>query len=499
MEEIEEPLVQEPVVEQDDDEDAEEVFNDFEDNDGGDDGGDNDDDDYEEESSEEDSDEDLPGGGGGNDNGVIADGNDARPGAFTPGLGTKGILRYDEKKSHAYLYKQATAPLEEEKYDCKPEGFFQFHESLKERAVEFGWNDPEGIFWVRPSNSEQPINILENYGSITLKAIKKHELTYWDNGSRKCQDARMLYMCIMNSLSVEGKAKLNINSQDYSLGPRGLPSGLCLFKILVRESYLDSNATTGMIREQLSELDSFIPQVGHSITQFNNHVKMLLKALHARGEKTMDLLTYLFKAYAVCKDEEFVKYIRDLQTKHEMGGRKQRLTSEVLMHQAEKKYKIMVTTKTWEAPTPAQEQLIAMQTTLDQMKQKLKDKKSVLKEKKRQSNEKNDSTKKGKKVKYEKKELPAWMDKPPETDKMHEPVMWNGKDWHWCCKETGGKCPGAWRVHTPKMCKGTAGKGKVGGGGGQKKKITLKQTVVEDDYGTEFDDEEMLEGGYFSD
>ena len=70
----------------------------------------------------------------------------------------------------------------------------------------------------------------------------------------------------------------------------------------------------------------------------------------------MDLLTYLFKAYAVCKDEEFVKYIRDLQTKHEMGGHemggcKQRLTSQVLMHQAEKKYKIMVTTTTWKAPT----------------------------------------------------------------------------------------------------------------------------------------------------
>jgi len=141
MEEIEEPLVQEPVVEQDDDEDAEEVFNDFEDNDGGDDGGDDDDYDYEEksseeESSDEDSDEDLPGGGGGNDNGVIADGNDARPGAFTPGLGTKGILRYDEKKSHAYLYKQATAPLEEEKYDCKPEGFFQFRASEIPRATE---------------------------------------------------------------------------------------------------------------------------------------------------------------------------------------------------------------------------------------------------------------------------------------------------------------------------------------------------------------------------
>ena len=94
-----------------------------------------------------------------------------------------------------------------------------------------------------------------------------------------------------------------------------------------------------------------------------------------------------------------------------MGGRKQRLTSQVLIHQAEKKYKIMVTTKTWEAPTPAQEQLIAMQATLNQMKQKLKDKKSVLKAKKRQSDAKNDSIKKGKKVKFDNKELPAWMDK----------------------------------------------------------------------------------------
>ena len=159
MEEVDEPLDQEPIVEQDDDDDTEEVFNDFVGNDGGDDGGDDD----EEESSDEDSDEDLPigGGGGGNNHGAVADANNARPGAFTPGLGTKGILLYDEKKAHAYLYKQATAPLEEEKYDCKPEGVFQFRESLKERA---GWNDPEGMFWVRPSNLEQPINILENYG-----------------------------------------------------------------------------------------------------------------------------------------------------------------------------------------------------------------------------------------------------------------------------------------------------------------------------------------------
>ena len=89
------------------------------------------------------------------------------------------------------------------------------------------------------------------------------------------------------------------------------------------------------------------------------------------------------------------------------------------------------------------------------VKQKLKDKKSVIK----QSDAKNDSTEKGKKVKFEKnKELPTWMDKPPETDKRHDPVMVDEN--------------------------------------GQKKKITLKQTVLEDDYvGSESDSDEDLPGG----
>ena len=68
------------------------------------------------------------------------------------------------------------------------------------------------------------------------------------------------------------------------------------------------------------------------------------------------------------------------------------------------------------------------------------------------------------KQKLKNKELPTWMDKPPETDKRHDPVMVDEN--------------------------------------GQKKKITLKQTVLEDDYAgseSDSDDEEMLEGGFFSD
>ena len=277
--------------------------------------------------------------------------------------------------------------------------------SLEERASEYAWNDPEGILWVRPRPNTQPINILRNYGSISLETIRDHELTYWNSGNRASQDDRMLYECIMNSLSTQGKSKIQVNSDEYQFGNPKVPSGLCLLKVVVRESYLDSNATAGMIREQLSTLDLFMPSVSNDITRFNSHVKMLVNALHARGQRTLDLLTYLFTVYVVCNDQEFVKYIRDLQTDHEMGTIT--MSSRVLMAQAEKKYKILVTTKRWEAPTAMDEKLIAMQARLSSLQQKL-DAKT-----KRKRESKNEGPKE-KKVKTGKKnKKPEWFKHPP--------------------------------------------------------------------------------------
>ena len=59
------------------------------------------------------------------------------------------------------------------------------------------------------------------------------------------------------------------------------------------ESYLDSNATSSMIRIKLANLDEYIVQVKHDIGKFNNYVKVLVETLRARGETTSDLITNL--------------------------------------------------------------------------------------------------------------------------------------------------------------------------------------------------------------
>jgi len=378
--------------------------------------------------------------------------------ALTPGTAIKGTLKYGIK-SHFYIYSGATEKLEEELYDCSPDGFFQFIKSLKERANEFGWTKhPSGIMWVEPKPGEEPINILDHYGSISLERIQQHELTYFDKDEvdRQSQDDRMLYECIMASLSPTGKSKINMHSNEYMLGDKQLPSGLALFKVVVRESYLDSNATTGMIREKLSALDLYMPTIGNDIIKFNNHVRMLLGALDARGARTFDLLTNLFKAYAVCADEKFIKYIEDLQNDHDDGTKP--LTAPKLMLKAENKYKIMKTRETWEAPTAVDERIIALQATIQSMQNKLSNGKKKRKNDEGKSENDNSSNKKRKQSKKEKKkqEKPEWMSKPPSKDELKKPRRWNGKNWHWCSHETGGKCNGAWRVHKPSECKGKA-------------------------------------------
>ena len=223
---------------------------------------------------------------------------------------------------------------------------------------------------------------------------------------------------------------------EYYVGNPPKPSGLCLLKVLVRESYLDSNATSGMIRTQLSELDSYMAEVGNDIVKFNTHVKTLIKALSSRGERTLDLLTYLFKAYLSCTDEKFVKYISDIQSKHDDGD--EMITATSLMNKAMNRYKILQTRGEWEARSRLEERIIAMQARLDAKSNKGK-----------RSSDGNKGSQGGDKKKAKRdndgksKSKPKWLAdnvKPAPAD-INKTKTWIGdKPWYWCGAETGDKC-----------------------------------------------------------
>ncbi len=111
----------------------------------------------------------------------------------------------------------------------------------------------------------------------------------------------------MNSISKEGKTKILIWKKQYTVG--NCSSGNLLLKIIIRESHLDTNATTASIRKKLSSLDTYVLTIGCDITRFNGYVRLLIDSVAARGERTQDLLTNRFKGYQAVNDKVFVSYI----------------------------------------------------------------------------------------------------------------------------------------------------------------------------------------------
>ena len=168
--------------------------------------------------------------------------------SLTPGTSYDGVLNYQTKEARTY-YGYATKALEEEPYDCNPEGFYGFIQTLKTRASEYGWDDPDSGVLQIPldyrTREEEKTNILDEYGMMDLKALTRYERTYIHTQSRLAQDGCMLFECLINSISKVRKAKISIWQNHYVV--RKKPSGICLLKVLIRESHLDTNATTSMI------------------------------------------------------------------------------------------------------------------------------------------------------------------------------------------------------------------------------------------------------------
>ena len=378
--------------------------------------------------------------------------------ALSPTLAVAGIIDYTSREGRN-IFTYATTKLDEELYDCKPEGLYQFLQAIKGRAHEYGWDDdiggilhiPEDVLDIAsPTN-----NLLESYGMISMEQIRAFEETYIDQHVRPAQDTYLLYKCLMNSISKEGKSKIIIWSDQYTA--KGLPSGSLLLKIIVRESHLDTNATISSIRTKLSSLDSYILTIGADITKFNGYVKLLIDSLAARGETTTDLLTNLFKGYLAVNDKTFVAYIGRKQENYEEGDD---IATEDLMTMADNKFKLLKEGNKWNAPSEDEEKILALHAEIKTLqKQASKAKKGTPPTSKKEKNKRNnDGNPKDKGREKSKNDKPAWMINSTKPDDLKKPKSWNNKDWHWCSPETGGKCAGNWRCHKPTSCEGRAHK-----------------------------------------
>ena len=371
------------------------------------------------------------------------------PFALTPSIAITGVVHFLSPEGRK-LFQTGTYKLEDELFDCNPDGLYQFLKSLSARAEEFGWTGNDGCLMI----PKDPVNNLlgdseslcEHYGTIPVERIRLFEETYLNKNCRPAQDNFIMYKCLMNSISKTGKDKVTIWMNQYKVN--GKSSGNLLLKLIIRESHLDTNVTTSSIRTKLASLDLYILKIGCNITKFNGYVKLLTDGLSARGQTTNDLLVFLFKGYGAVPDMEFASYIKQKKENHEEGDS---MTAEQLMLLADSKYKLLLESEEgWGIANPQEEKILALEAKIAKMG----------KLNKRKANGSNDYKKKGKgEGKGPAPEKPAFMDQAPPKGDMKNPFkprQWKGKDWFYCHKSTGGKCAGVWRVHNPTDCKGKA-------------------------------------------
>ncbi|KAI2494628.1 hypothetical protein MHU86_19906 [Fragilaria crotonensis] len=240
--------------------------------------------------------------------------------AFSPALAVQGLLDFT-KSEHSKIYKSAIREVCKEPFDCEAEGLFQFLKDVQDRADEMGWSDGILNITLEVTDDNEPVQerLIENYGTISLEKVTESELQYINEQGREAQDTYMLYKCLMASLTNAAKKRISLWSDQYRIGDNDLCSGVALLKIIIRESHLDTNATTNQIRTKLSNLDSYILTVDSDIGKFNQYVKLLLQSLTARNQKTSDLLINLFKGYGAVSDEVFRAWLMRKQDDHEEG------------------------------------------------------------------------------------------------------------------------------------------------------------------------------------
>jgi len=382
--------------------------------------------------------------------------------AMTPAEAHVGVLDM-YSKAGASIYNKATQSLYRDDancFDCESEHLNGFLNKLEQRGMMYGWVESGvGILWI-PKNVKEAIQdrhsdafydtvyLLENYGSISHEDIFTWEKSYINHVCRPAQDSLMMATCLMQSLTERGQQKVQIWKEDYE--HKGRMCGLALLKVIIRETAIDTEATTMTIRQDLQNVKDYLVSLNSDITKVNLYVRTKLDALRARRANTKnmeeDLVVSLFTAYQRASDKEFCDYIKQIKNSHEDGTRTVNLTT--LMQLAANKYKNLIQLEQWNAPSAQDEQIVALvSTTVAKMSQKAKKRKEGPK-----------SASKGEKKSNKK---PDWLFKqiPPPANQMKSTRTWNDQTYRWCSKETGGKCKGkdgkgAWRTHAANECEG---------------------------------------------
>jgi hypothetical protein len=124
-------------------------------------------------------------------------------------------------------------------------------------------------------------------------------------------------------------------------------------------------ATASQLRENLTNLDSYMSTADWNIELFNQHVKVNRDGVTARVESNNDLSINLFKAYLCVTDRVFVRYMRNKNDYYDDG---EDFTVEQLLTMSLIKFQILKDSGKLNSISPEQEKSVALASKVTHLK-----------------------------------------------------------------------------------------------------------------------------------
>ena len=390
-----------------------------------------------------------------------------------PAAANTGVIDFATKEGRK-LYADASGKLCDDAFSCDPDEYHDLIQVVTSRAMEWSWDS--GIMMIQSEDDGPRVSLLQEHGKISIGQIRRHERTYIHTESRQAQDTYMLYQALLKSLSKIGRSKIILERKDYEVVVEGrvYHSGTLLLKVILTKMHLETKAAARGIRTRLSNLDTYITKIGYDIVKFNKYVKSQMQHLAAKGETTNDLVDNVLKAYENVPGEDWKAWNRRVTDKYEDGYT---IAINDLLEKAEAKYKTLVDNEKWNVMSDNEKQIIALQAQIKNLTKNGK-----------KGGQKSDTKKKSARKTRESKYTQI-KDKIPKDPK--KAVIIEGKKFWWCGKATGGHCEKLTRHHPSKCVAGfstmTADQRKavLGNSGQSKKKLTIKETIFDDERSSE--------------
>jgi hypothetical protein len=279
---------------------------------------------------------------------------------LSPALVDNGGIDYSTQRG-VKLYQAAMEKLQDNLFDVDSAGILNFLAALADRSRQFGWRFILEIARdeTAPDDELELVNLLTNHSELSVAQIRASCALYINGENRAAQYSRAMYVCLTSSLSNKGKDQLRVWREDYTID--GEPSGPLFLKIIIRESHIDTNATVRHLRAKLTDLTTHLVTLKYDITEFNRYVRDLMDQVSSRGERTTDLIAYLFEAYRSTIDKRFNSYI-EMKINAYDDGEDIEVMDPILS--AQNKYKVLVDEKRWDIPSKEEEKIIALETQL---------------------------------------------------------------------------------------------------------------------------------------